>query len=50
MKAQEELDRVLRPGHLPSLEDQDSLPYLMAFFMESFRWNPVVPFGEPYMD
>lgn len=45
-KAQEELDRVIRPGHLPDFEDKDSLPYVTAITMEILRWRDVIPLGE----
>ena len=43
-KAQHELDTVLK-GSLPTFEDQDSLPYMMALVMETLRWNVAAPFG-----
>ena len=46
-KAQHELDRVLK-GSLPTFEDQDSLPYLMALAMEALRWNTALPFGRVF--
>lgn len=44
-KAQQELDRVIKPGHLPDFEDQDSLPYITAIAMEALRWRAIVPIG-----
>lgn len=44
--AQAELDRAIRPGHLPTFEDRHSLPFLTSILMEAARWNPVAPFGE----
>ncbi|KAF8884723.1 cytochrome P450 [Gymnopilus junonius] len=38
-KAQEELDRVVKPGHLPDFDDEDSLPYITAITKETLRWR-----------
>ncbi|KAH9476853.1 Cytochrome P450 monooxygenase 98 [Psilocybe cubensis] len=48
-KAQEELDRVIKPGHLPEFEDQDSLHYITAIAMEALRWRAIVPIGIPHL-
>ena len=45
-KAQEELDRILEPGSLPTLYDEDSLPYTTAIVMEVLRWKTVGPIGQ----
>ncbi|KAF8885367.1 cytochrome P450 [Infundibulicybe gibba] len=47
-KAQEELDRVLAPGHLPDFDDEASLPYLAALVKEVLRWQPVTPIAIPH--
>ena len=44
-KAQAELDRVIKPGHLPTLEDEKSLPFTSAIIKEVLRWKPVAPIG-----
>lgn len=44
-KAQLELDRVIKPGHLPDFNDQPSLPYITAIVKEGLRWNDAVPMG-----
>ncbi|CAA7268406.1 unnamed protein product [Cyclocybe aegerita] len=44
-KAHDEIDRVLKPGTLPDLEDEPSLPYITAIVKESSRWNISVPLG-----
>lgn len=44
-RAQEELDRVLAPGHLPDFVDQPSLPYITAIVKEVLRWQPVARLG-----
>ncbi|KAF8139802.1 cytochrome P450 [Boletus edulis] len=40
-KAQEELDRVVGRERLPSFADQQMLPQVAAFTLESMRWRPV---------
>lgn len=45
-KAQEELDRVIKPGHLPTLEDEEFLPYTTAVAKEVLRWKTVAPIGK----
>jgi len=42
-KAQEELDAVLKSGHLPDFDDEPSLPFIMAIVKETMRWKPVAP-------
>lgn len=44
--AQEELDRALGHGVMPTFEDRDSLPYVSAVLLEVIRLYPVVPLGE----
>uniref|UniRef100_A0A8H7XX85 Cytochrome P450 n=1 Tax=Psilocybe cubensis TaxID=181762 RepID=A0A8H7XX85_PSICU len=48
-KAQAELDRVIKPGHLPDFNDYDSLPYITALTMETLRWRDVGPIGLPHV-
>lgn len=38
-KAQEEIDRVVGNGRLPTLEDRKNLPYVDAVVNEAFRWR-----------
>lgn len=45
-RAQEELDLVVGPDRLPSLEDRPNLPYVEAVVKEVLRWNPVGPLGQ----
>ncbi|KAF9476782.1 cytochrome P450 [Pholiota conissans] len=47
-KAQQELDRVVKPGYLPDFHDQDSLPYVTAIVKEALRWREVAPLGVPH--
>ncbi|KAJ7251381.1 cytochrome P450 [Mycena rebaudengoi] len=42
-RAQEEIDAVVREGHLPSFDDEESLPYVSAIVKEVLRWKPVAP-------
>ncbi|KAL0565801.1 hypothetical protein V5O48_016223 [Marasmius crinis-equi] len=42
-KAQAELDRVVGPNRLPTLEDFPSLPYVQAIIRETHRIRPVAP-------
>ncbi|KAF9468728.1 putative CyP450 monooxygenase [Collybia nuda] len=44
-KAQEELDRVLGRGRLPTLDDEQDLPYIAAVIKEVLRWNVISPIG-----
>ena len=45
-KAYEEIDRVVKPGHLPDFDDQESLPYISAIVKESARWKDTAPLCE----
>ncbi|KAJ6514127.1 cytochrome P450 [Mycena vulgaris] len=47
-KAQQEIDAVIRPGHLPGFEDEDQLPYVTAVVKETMRMWPVVPIAVPH--
>ncbi|KLO20177.1 CyP450 monooxygenase [Schizopora paradoxa] len=44
-KGQEELDRVLGKGCLPTFADRESLPYVQAICYEVIRWEPILPLG-----
>ncbi|GKT53022.1 cytochrome P450 [Colletotrichum tofieldiae] len=44
-KAQEELDRVVGGGRLPTFEDLDRLGYVRAIASETLRWRPVAVLG-----
>jgi cytochrome P450 len=48
-KAQQEIDRVIGSGRLPSFEDRVNLPYVDAIVKEILRWHPVAPMGLPHM-
>ncbi|KAI0387367.1 putative cytochrome P450 oxidoreductase OrdA-like protein [Hypomontagnella monticulosa] len=47
-KAQEEIDRVIGPNRLPTMEDRGKLPYIEATVKEVLRWHPVAPMGLPH--
>jgi cytochrome P450 len=47
-KVHEELDRVVGPNNVPTLEDRERLPYLNAVVMENMRYRTVGPFGLPH--
>ncbi|KAG1850378.1 cytochrome P450 [Suillus subalutaceus] len=47
-KAQAEIDAVVGPDRLPSITDQDSLPYIGALAKEALRWHAVTPTGFPH--
>lgn len=44
-RAQDEIDRVMGKGRLPTIEDQSALPYNMAVIKEVLRFAPAVPLG-----
>ncbi|ESK82987.1 cytochrome p450 [Moniliophthora roreri MCA 2997] len=44
-KAQDELDRVIGRGRIPTLDDMDNLPYMRAVVKEVLRWRPASPMG-----
>ncbi|KDQ16173.1 hypothetical protein BOTBODRAFT_107607 [Botryobasidium botryosum FD-172 SS1] len=47
-KAQAELDRMIKPGTLPTWEDRDRLPYVECLMKELLRWCPVAPLALPH--
>lgn len=46
--AQAELDSVIKPGFLPSFEDEEHLPYISAIVSESIRWHTINPIAIPH--
>ena len=46
-KAQEELDRVCG-DRMPTKEDAESLPYILACIKETCRWMPTAILGIPH--
>lgn len=47
-KAQEELDKVVGTARLPTVRDQEHLPYIAALQKEIYRWRVTVPGGVPH--
>ncbi|CAI6237227.1 unnamed protein product [Periconia digitata] len=45
---QDEIDRVVGRDRLPTFEDTEKMPYLLAFVKEVHRWRPVLPGGVPH--
>jgi cytochrome P450 len=48
-RAQAEINMVLGPGSIPTLDDRPRLPYVEAVFLEVLRWGQVSPVGIPHM-
>lgn len=46
--AREELDRVIGPDRLPTLDDRENLPYVAAVVEETLRWRSLAPGGVPH--
>ena len=44
-KAQEEMDKVIGFGSLPTFEDRSSLSYINAIVKETLRWKDTTPLG-----
>jgi len=44
-KAQQDIDSIVKPGHLPDFEDEPSLPFITAIVKETMRWRDVAPIG-----
>ncbi|KAG2099601.1 cytochrome P450 [Suillus discolor] len=47
-RVQEELDNVVGRTRLPTFDDQEMLPQVTAFILESLRWRPVTLGGFPH--
>ncbi|CAE6444324.1 unnamed protein product [Rhizoctonia solani] len=47
-KAQKELDDILGLVSLPTMADQERLPYIRNLIQEVLRWHPVAPIGVPH--
>ncbi|KAF8510750.1 cytochrome P450 [Gautieria morchelliformis] len=47
-RAQEEIDRVVGSGRVPTLDDLKDLPYIQAIVKETHRFRPVAPLGLPH--
>ncbi|CUA69529.1 O-methylsterigmatocystin oxidoreductase [Rhizoctonia solani] len=48
-KAQKEIDTVVGPNRLPTVEDRVKLPYIDRVLTEIMRWHPAVPLGVPHI-
>jgi cytochrome P450 len=46
-KAQRQIDQVLGGERLPTLADQDNLPYVSALLKETYRWHAPLPMSIP---
>ncbi|XP_072534409.1 cytochrome P450 1B1 [Salminus brasiliensis] len=47
-RLQEEVDKVVDRNHLPTIEDQKHLPYVVAFIYEVMRFTSFVPLTIPH--
>ena len=47
-RAHEELDRVVGPHRLPTMDDIEFLPFVQAATMEAMRLHPVLPLSVPH--
>ncbi|KAA1470231.1 cytochrome P450 [Dentipellis sp. KUC8613] len=47
-KAQEEIDAIIPPDRVPTLDDYRDLPYIAAVIKEVYRWLVPVPNGLPH--
>ncbi|KAI0016275.1 cytochrome P450 [Xylariomycetidae sp. FL0641] len=48
-RAQEEIDRVVGAGRLPTFDDRADLPYVEAVHKEALRYHPISPMGLPHV-
>lgn len=49
IKIQGEMDQVLGKYQMPSFDDEDTLPYLMATVKEIMRWEVAAPLAVPHL-
>jgi hypothetical protein len=47
-KVKAEIDKVVGPDRLPTIEDYERLPYVRCCIKEAMRWMPVVILGVPH--
>jgi hypothetical protein len=47
-RVQSEIDQVVGPDRLPSIEDYEKLPYVRCCVKEAMRWMPTVILGVPH--
>ena len=48
-RAQADLEAVVGPSRLPTMEDKSDLPYITAIVKECLRWRSVVPLSVPHV-
>ena len=48
-RAQADLEAVVGPSRLPTMEDKRGLPYITAIVKECLRWRSVVPLSVPHV-
>ncbi|TFK80369.1 CyP450 monooxygenase [Polyporus arcularius HHB13444] len=48
-RAQDALETMVGPDHLPTMEDKPDLPYITAIAKECLRWRSVVPLAVPHL-
>jgi cytochrome P450 len=48
-RAQAEIDRVIGTARLPTLRDQDMLPYVNALISEVLRFGQIIPQGVAHL-
>ncbi|KAL5520723.1 hypothetical protein ACEPAF_2725 [Sanghuangporus sanghuang] len=48
-KGQDELDRVMGKGNLPTFDDRSKLPYIEAIYYECLRWQTVAPLAVAHL-
>ena len=48
-RAQTDLETVVGPMRLPTMEDKPGLPYITAIVKECLRWRSVVPLSVPHV-
>ncbi|KAL1726901.1 cytochrome P450 [Schizophyllum commune] len=48
-RAAAEIQNALAPGQLPTLDDEQRLPYTTAVVLESLRYRPIAPQGFPHL-
>lgn len=44
-KVKQDIDAIVKHGHLPDFEDEPSLPFITAIVKETMRWRDVAPIG-----
>lgn len=48
-KAQQEIDSIIGPLRLPTVADEERLPYVRNLILETLRWHPVLPTAVPHV-